>query len=125
MWSFTTRHLRNPTTGRIRSGAMVTSRGRAPASSAAAERARVPRSAPPRWSWRGREASRTQGTPELRGVAQDCAADLPARGLRQLVGELHDARVLVRRGLALHVLLELAGERLARGVALAQHHHRT
>src|SRR4051794_38888486 len=60
----------------------------------------------------------------LRVPAQERAPDLPARRLRQRVRELHDARVLVRRRLALHVVLELAGERVAGVVAGPQHHDR-
>src|SRR3954447_25159224 len=36
------------------------------------------------------------------------------RRLVQLAGEVDDARVLVRRGLALEVVLELSGQRLGR-----------
>ena len=42
-----------------------------------------------------------QNQPGMRGLlTQGGAADLAARGLRQLVGEVDDPRVLVRRGLA-------------------------
>src|SRR3954469_5117232 len=57
-------------------------------------------------------------------VADETSLDLAAGGLRQGVDELDDARVLVRRGLALHVVLQLARQGVARRVALAQHDHR-
>src|SRR4051794_23518406 len=50
--------------------------------------------------------------------------DLAARRLGQLVGEVDEPRILVRRGLGLDVLLQLARERLGRDVALAQHDDR-
>src|SRR3954470_12902080 len=52
-----------------------------------------------------------KGTGPLSRVAQRRAPDLAGRRARQLVGELDDAGVLVRRGLGLDVVLELAGER--------------
>src|SRR3954451_18359287 len=57
-------------------------------------------------------------------LAQQRAAHLAARGLGQLVGVVDPARVLVRRGLVLHVVLQLAGQRIGRSVPLAQHDHR-
>src|SRR5215207_10478211 len=48
-------------------------------------------------------------------------AQLPARRARQRGGELDDARVLVRRGLGLDVLLQLAREPLGRIVSVAEH----
>ena len=50
-------------------------------------------------------------------LAQLDAADLAAHRLRQRVDELDLARVLVRRGHALHVLLQLLRQRVARRVA--------
>src|SRR5829696_5257605 len=44
--------------------------------------------------------------------------------LRERVGELHDARVLVGRGLRLHVVLQLARERVGRRVAVLEHDDR-
>src|SRR5690242_19981122 len=48
------------------------------------------------------------------------ALHLSTRRLGQLVGELDDARVLVRRRLALDVVLELRGQRLGGRDAVAQ-----
>src|SRR3954452_11442564 len=53
--------------------------------------------------------------------AQQRAADLPAGGLRQLVGEVDDARVLVGRRLGLDVVLELAGEAVRGRVPVTEH----
>src|SRR3954453_316497 len=50
-------------------------------------------------------AARRFGMARPRLPPQQRALDLPARRLRQRFGELHDARVLVGRGLGLHVLL--------------------
>ena len=66
---------------------------------------------------------RAGGGPPARGArraglalaAQRRAPDLAARGLRQLGREVDDARVLVGRGLALDVLLQLARERRRAG----------
>ncbi len=60
----------------------------------------------------------------LRLHAQLGPPDLAARGLRQLRREVDDARVLVGRGLALDVLLQLARELGRGGVAVAQHDDR-
>ena len=58
------------------------------------------------------QAAWPSGRPELgRQAAQRGPPDLAAGGLRQLLGEVDDARVLVGRGLALDVLLQLARER--------------
>src|SRR4051794_2876618 len=52
------------------------------------------------------------------------ALHLSTRRLRQFVREVDDARVLVRRGLALDVVLELGGQRLGGRDAVAQHDDR-
>src|SRR5437879_4329828 len=57
-------------------------------------------------------------------VAQLGAPDLAADRLRQVGDELDLARVLVRSGHRLDVLLQLAGERLRRKVPGRQHHER-
>ena len=50
--------------------------------------------------------------------------DLATRRLGQLVRELHDPWILVRRRLALDVLLQLARQGVGRLMAVAQHDHR-
>src|SRR5215212_3458731 len=75
---------------------------------------------PGRWSRRLSAAERPAAL-----SAQRRPADLSARGLRQVVGEVDHARVLVGRGLALDVLLDLARERVAWLVSLAQDDDRT
>src|SRR5215208_936831 len=51
--------------------------------------------------------------------AQRGAAHLARARARERLGELDDPRVLVRRGLGLDVVLQLARERVARVVAVA------
>ena len=79
--------------------------GAAASSSASGRPSRVPgrigRDLPAR---RRRAGPRARSCP----VAQQRAAHLAARGLRQVVGELDDARVLVGRRLLLDVVLQLA-----------------
>src|SRR3954468_9414232 len=57
-------------------------------------------------------------------LTQARALDLAAGGLRKRTGELDDARVLVWRGLGLHVFLQLSRQRFGGSVAIAQHHDR-
>ena len=69
-----------------------------------------------------RRRRRAEPARDRRGYwRQGGAPDLAARRLGQLGGELDDARVLVRRGLGLDVVLQLARERVGGRVAVAQH----
>src|SRR4051794_33472381 len=57
--------------------------------------------------------------------SQGCSLDLAAGRLRQLARELHDARVFVRSGCLLDVLLELRRERSPRFPPIAQYDDRS
>src|SRR5262249_44137985 len=65
--------------------------------------------------------SRSPALAPLLALAQLDAPDLAAHGLRQLGDELDLARILVRRGHALHMLLARAHQLVARGVARLEH----
>ena len=103
-----------------------------------APRARPPRPAPPRPRGTSPPGCPCAGGGRARSLGRGgsaCASEaspprsaarriLPLAVFGQRVGELDQPRVLVRRGALLHVVLELGGQRLARLVAVAQHHHR-
>src|SRR3954471_20382337 len=71
----------------------------------------------------GREPTTARGgrVRELTRLSERGPADLSAGRLGQRARVVDPARVLVRRGLLLHVVLELAGEGVRRSVAVAQH----
>src|SRR5919109_537818 len=87
MWSRTIRHLRKPTTGSTRSGALTRVPSRAPAAApagAGAARGRAPRraarAAPRRSSWRVPGGSRLQGRRLTRTPSGARVAEAPAPG---------------------------------------------
>ena len=57
-------------------------------------------------------------------MAEPGPLDLAAGGLRQLVGEIDDPRVLVRRGLVLDVVLQLGRQLVAGRESVPEHDHR-
>ena len=87
-----------------------------PGASRSAQRAPVTGARHERRDRHGRRRRAATRAPSC-AVSQQRAAHLAARGLRQLVGELDDPRVLVRRRLGLDVVLQLArrARRRARG----------